>query len=138
MEKHEYGEHCVWYLEPGEFSAVLAAAALYQTILRGGITPSAQREQMLTCLLLLSQKCAEMLRQIASGTEQRPVIPLLCSVPELLVFGHAVEMYLHMEKVGLMSYVPEQTGKQPDVIRRLLAAHQRCLFLLKPSADPPS
>ena len=122
----------VLYVEPDELSAMLIAIDIYIRVLQGAGLPVVSRDIVLPPLQSLKQHCQALISQIAQGKEQRRLFPVLCSAQELIVFGNSVEMYMHLEKAGMIAYLSVDGStnikEEIDIIGRLLAVQQRYLL----------
>jgi hypothetical protein len=131
----------ILYVEPVELSAMLIAVDIYIRALQRVGLPAVSRDIVLPPLQSLKQRCQALISQIAQGKEKRSVIPVLCSAQELIVFGNAVEMYMHLEKVGMISYLPidgsTNIKEEIDILGRLLAVQRRYLLSTSPVPLPP-
>ena len=131
----------ILYVDPVELSAMLIAVDIYIRALQRVGLPVGSRDIVLPPLQSLKQRCQALMSQIAEGKEKRSVIPVLCSAQELIVFGNAVEMYMHLEKVGLISYLPidgsTNIKEEIDIPGRLLAVQRRYLLSTSPASLSP-
>ncbi|HZR39878.1 MAG TPA: hypothetical protein VFB12_07170 [Ktedonobacteraceae bacterium] len=122
----------VLYVEPDELSAMLIAVDIYIRVLQGAGLPAVSRDIVLPPLQSLKQHCQALISQIAQGKEHRRLLPVLCSAQELIVFGNSVEMYMHLEKAGMIAYLSVDGSmnikEEIDIIGRLLAVQQRYLL----------
>ena len=131
----------VLHVEPIELSAMLLAVDIYIRTLQNVGLPAVSRDIVLPPLQSLKQRCQALMSQIAEGKEKRSVIPVLCSAQELIVFGNAVEMYMHLEKVGLIAYLPidgsTNIKEEIDILGCLLAVQRRYLLSTSPASLSP-
>ena len=132
--------HDVLYVEPSELSAMLVAVDIFLRVVQQCIEPSVNREIVLTYLRSFNLRCRGIVRQVAAGKEQRALIPVMCSGFEMIAFATAVEMYIHLDKTGLISYlsldVSTHVKEEINIVGRLISVQRR--YLLSSSPVPLS